>query len=377
MSRQVHGLILPNVNGGSYHPGQAYNLIRKREVGNAFLTLWAGNYPIQPTVRSVAQEAHVGWKYASKVIDELLETGDFVDPRLTRPNQKEAGFFVGVGSRTLKQEEEVFLLALRTEKPNRPNLDYIRELHGRYGILVTSSFITRWFQKRFNYPSSFRKPNLVPLDKFKTGNLLRYIDFCKIIDKFPDKTVLNFLDEKHIVNKDALPSKIRADPLTGFMAYIPVSGDFRDAFNLFAIVSANPDKPHPIEWIIGRENGDSHCFVAFIKHLIRNGWFRHHEVLVMDNAAIHTGGVADIVDDLLWNTIIEGHELNVLTVFLPTRSPELNPIELVFHILARRIQSYKYQAAGPHADLVLHQANRAMFDMDYALILRCFAHCGY
>ena len=70
------------------------------------------------------------------------------------------------------------------------------------------------------------------------------------------------------------------------MDYIPVSGDFRDAFNLFAIVSANPDKIHPIEWIIGRENEDSHCFVAFIKHLIRSGWFRHHKVLVMDTGIL-------------------------------------------------------------------------------------------
>jgi hypothetical protein len=377
MSRRIHGLILPNGNGGSYHPGQPYNLVRKREVGEAFLTLWADNYPMQPSIRSVAQEARVGWNYASKVIEELLDTGDLVDPELTRPNQMDSGYFVGVGARSLKLEEEVFLLALRTEKPNRPNLDYIRQLERRYGTKVSSPFITKWFQKRFNHPGNFRKPNLVPLDKFKTENLLRYIDFCDIIDKFPDKSIFNFLDEKHIVNKDAMASKIRADPTTGFMDFIPVSGDFRDAFNLFAVVSANPEKRHPIEWIIGRENGDSHCFVAFIKHLITSGWFRHDEVLVMDNAAIHTGGDADIVEDLLWDTVIEGRALNVLTVFLPTRSPELNPIELVFHILARRIQSFKYQAAGPRADLVLHQANRVLYDMDYALILRCFVHCGY
>jgi hypothetical protein len=104
--------------------------------------------------------------------------------------------------------------------------------------------------------------------------------------------------------------------------------------NLFAVVSVNPEKLHRIEWIIGRENGDSHCFVAFVKHLIPSGWFRHDEVLVMDNAAIHTGGDADIVEDLLWDTVIEGPALNVLAVFLLTRAPELNPIKLVFKILA-------------------------------------------
>jgi hypothetical protein len=312
MSRRIHGLMLPNENGGSCHAGQPCNLVRKREVGEAFLTLWADNCPMQPSVRSVAQEACVGWNHASKVIEELLDTGDLVDPELARPNQMDSGRFVGVGARSLKLEEEVFLPALRTEKPNRPNLDCIRQLERRHGTKVLSPFITKWFQKRFNHPDNFRKPNLVPLDKFKTENLLRCIDFCDIIDKFPNKSIFNFLDEKRIVNKDAMASGIRADPTTAFMDFMPVSGDFHDAFNLFAVVSANPEKRHPIEWITGRENGDSHCFVPFMKHLITSGWFSHDEVLVMDNAAIHTGGDADIVEDLLWDTVMEGRALNVL-----------------------------------------------------------------
>ena len=160
------------------------------------------------------------------------------------------------------------------------------------------------------------------------------------------------------------------------MDFTPVSGDFRDAFNLFAIVSANPHECHPIAWTIGRENGDLHSFVAFTKHLICSGWFGHDEILVMDNAAIHTSGEADVVEGLLWNTIVKGRALSVLTAFLPTRSPELNPTELAFHILARQIQFFKCRAAGPCADLVLHQANRGLFDVDCGLILRCFTHCG-
>jgi transposase len=59
----------------------------------------------------------------------------------------------------------------------------------------------------------------------------------------------------------------------------------------------------------------------------------------MDNATIHTGGTVDVVNDLLWDTIIDRSPLHVLVIYLPTRSPELNPIELIFHILARRIRS--------------------------------------
>jgi transposase len=242
---------------------------------------------------------------------------------------------------------------------------------------VSSAFVTQWFKKRFDHPGTSRKPNLVPLDKFRSKNLVQHFDFCAIIDEHPDKTVFNFSDEKQVVNKDALPCKIRACPTNGFMDFIPVSsGDFRDAFNLFTAVSANPDKPHPVAWMIGQENGDSHSFVAFVNHLIVSGFIRHGKVVAMDNARTHTGGVAEMAADLLWNAVVDGRASHVLATCLPTRSPELNPTELVFHILARRIQSFKHQAAGPGADLVLHQANKVLCNMDCALIIRCFVHRG-
>ena len=38
--------------------------------------------------------------------------------------------------------------------------------------------------------------------------------------------------------------------------------------------------------------------------MIESGWLQHHDTLIMDNTAIHTGKVANIIEDLLWNTII-------------------------------------------------------------------------
>jgi transposase len=72
-------------------------------------------------------------------------------------------------------------------------------------------------------------------------------------------------------------------------------------------------------------------FTAYVEHLVVIGWFQCGDVLIMDNAVIHTGGEATIVADFLWNSC------EFLVVPLPTRAPELNPIELVFHILVRRL----------------------------------------
>ena len=68
--------------------------------------------------------------------------------------------------------------------------------------------------------------------------------------------------------------------------------------------------------------------------------FEPGDVLIMDNAAIHSGSEARILEDVLWSTQVNGRAINILVVYLPTCLPELNPIELVFHILAHRLRSY-------------------------------------
>jgi hypothetical protein len=97
----------------------------------------------------------------------------------------------------------------------------------------------------------------------------------------------------------------------------------------------------------------------------------------MDNARIHTVGEASCIETLLWDKIIDGRPLNVLVVYLPMHSPELNPIELVFHILTACIQSFRYRMAGPCNNVVVAKAKKVFDEMDYALILGIYIQCGY
>jgi hypothetical protein len=76
-----------------------------------------------------------------------------------------------------------------------------------------------------------------------------------------------------------------------------------------AVILANPDKKKHVEYHIHTLNGDSIAFYCCISFLISSGWFLHNEILIMDNATIHTGGAADVVADLLWDTIIDGPPL--------------------------------------------------------------------
>jgi transposase len=106
-------------------------------------------------------------------------------------------------------------------------------------------------------------------------------------------------------------------------------------------------------------------------------WFSHGDVLVLDNAAIHTGGSASHLADLLWDVEVDGSPLNVLVLPLPTCSPELNPIELVFHILARRLRSNKYISKDVSQNAVEHQVSRVMADLSMETVLKCAQHSGY
>ena len=362
-----------NKNGGIYRRGRRYDQPRKEAVALEYYKLAKEIGDRKVKISEVARRAKVGWSYAKMVVDEFRETAELEDPSTTHKKQLESR----VERRYLTIEEEVYLLALRAEDPTRTNFEYISLLAERYGRIVSSAFISTWFQKRFEHPGNFKKPNVVPLDKWRPINISRYLEYRCYMEALPLHHLWCFLDEKHIVNKDTIRTKARADPLTGKMDNIPVSGDFRETYNLMAIVSLNPEKQQPIEYHIDQFNNDSASFMVFIKFLIDSRFFKHNEVLVLDNAAIHVGGHATNLQEILWQTKVDDKPLNVLVLFLPTRSPELNPIELIFHILAKRLRSCKYKSTKIDGQAVVNRTSKILDDLEYEIVLKCYIHCGY
>jgi hypothetical protein len=98
----------------------------------------------------------------------------------------------------------------------------------------------------------------------------------------------------------------------------------------------------------------------------------------MDNAAVHTGGEAQDLEEWFWEKLVDGRPLHVLVIYLPMRSPELNPIELIFHIFLHRIQSYRIRRNdGPVDRAVIRYGSMVMNEISYETILNCYKHCGY
>jgi transposase len=372
--RKPHHHTLRNANGGWYQSGKVFTLPKRLEIGYEYLDLSIDLWPARPTHRQLAVKSKISKGMARKIVMELENTGSLTDPELINSDKtrdRERTYY-------LEPLEELFLLALRSEKPARPNREYVAELAKYHGTIVSTSFISDWFMKRFDHKGSFRKPNLVPLDKFKQENVIRYIDYklkCKLMF---DHSKFHFIDEKHLVNKDSVPKKLRACPLTGRMDFIPVSGDFREAYNLIACISGNPLKTKPCVYTIGKENGTAECFVAFCEMMVGSGWLRHNEIIVMDNAAIHTGGESADLEEFFWNTEVDGRPLHILVIYLPTRSPELNPIELIFHIFSRRVISYRLrESSGPVDHAIIRYGTQVLDEISYETVLRCYQHCGY
>jgi hypothetical protein len=363
-----------NANGGFYQKGRLFLMPKKLEISYLYLDICREMYPATPSQRDLASRAKISPKYARKIIIELTNTGSLSDPEVTnsdRIREKEKVLY-------LDPAEELFLLALRAEKPARANSDYVAQLFTFYGTMVSVSFISRWFDTRFDHKGSFRKPNLVPLDKFRQENVIRYVEFklkCKLLY---DHSRFCFLDEKHLVNSDTVPKRQRRCPLTGRTDFISVSGDFRQTYNMIACISGNPLKKQHAVYTIGEQNGSSESFMAFCVLMVESGWLVHDEFLIMDNAAVHTGGEARDLEEWFWEKLVDGRPLHVLVIYLPTRSPELNPIELIFHIFSRRVRSYRiHRNDGPVDRAVIRYGSMVMNEISYETILNCYRHCGY
>ena len=218
---------------------------------------------------------------------------------------------------------------------------------------------------------------MIPKDKFKAVNLFCYLEFRMFLDVVADHTRFNFLDEKHIVNHNGIQLMGRADPLTGMIEGVQVDGNFRDMMTIMACVSINHRKQHHVAYTIGRENNSSISYVHFVELMVTSGFLQHGEVLVLDNCAIHHAAESSSMEEFLWNHEVDGCPLRILCLFLPTRSPELNPIELIFHILVRRMKSFHYRTTSPLEELLKDRIRCIFDDMTLETIQSCTRHCGY
>jgi hypothetical protein len=325
-----------------------------------------------PRIESVAEAAPVSIGYTHKVLATYRLMGRIEDPDLIKIRHTEEK----KNYSKITLAVAIYLLALRADNDQWPLYEYKTQLMDDLGKYLVVTTIDNFFLEHYDHKGSLRSPNLVPLDKFRHDNVAKYHAFMAKLAMLPNHHKYHFIDEKHLVNKDCITNRVRADPLTGRVWCIQVSGDFRMAYNLIAITSApSLTKTSPVHYVLGEDNGMAANFTAYIEYLITINWFEIGDILIIDNAAIHCGAEATILEDLLWTTLVNGVALNVLIVYLPARAPELNPMELEFHILARQLRLWRYRTTTPQDATVPLQVQLMFHDMDLLLIMKCCMHC--
>lgn len=87
-------------------------------------------------------------------------------------------------------------------------------------------------------------------------------------------------------------------------------------------------------------------FFEFIAARIADGHLLEGDILVADNARIHTA--ADLLDELL--PLLD--QFGIRLVFLPTYSPELNPVERCWAFVKNRLRATRDDSVGLDVEVV-------------------------
>ena len=116
-------------------------------------------------------------------------------------------------------------------------------------------------------------------------------------------------------------------------------------------------------------------FRLFIQEAIACAWLRPHDIVICDNSAIHQSGFNNNLSDWIWNApALDGEPLRILLLPLPTQSPELNPIKLIWYVLVQRV---KYgMKRGTEAHVIAKSAEYVLDTMDFKVMRRTCRHCG-
>lgn len=366
-----------NANGGYYHKGDFYPYEKKLQVVEAYLKKWEQQFPEKPTYTSIATAERVSINTVRRYMKEYFEHGKITDPYSNRVARAGLGR-EGYQFRTeLGLEAEIHLLALRTDDPTRTLYNYVDELREEFGINVSTTYLSTWWKNRFLFEGTLRQTSMIPKDKFSPENWLRYYEFRMHINYIKDHTLFNFCDEKHLVNHNGKKLKVRKDPLTGDVPGVTVDSTFRDSHTIICTISANYRKGQHVYYTVTDEKNTAKKFMEYVENMVKDKFLIHNEVLILDNARIHTGKEAKNLEKYLWETVVDEKPLHIFVLFLPPRAPELNPIEIIFHILVLRLKSYHYRNAGGVNATVIKRAEQVLENISYETILRTCQHCGY
>jgi hypothetical protein len=107
--------------------------------------------------------------------------------------------------------------------------------------------------------------------------------------------------------------------------------DLRNTYSIIGICGISRQST-PVWYRITESTVDAELFALEIEDAVASQFLWPGDVLVMDNAANHTGKENTVLEDWLWE------EHSIFALFFPARTPEWNPIELLWNCLSMRLK---------------------------------------
>ena len=355
-----------NCHGRMYLNGSASSMDFKLAVADTYQSM-ARQSGRRPVLEHIAQHHRVDRKFVRKIEAELFAHGMLLSPKEIRVNQDRP---IGPGSMTLSNTELYIIIRLYYEDPNRHLRNYRDWLIIITGNAVCIDTISRVLLHGFPYKGNLVKPNLVPIDKFKPENEVRAYEYLKaLFFLHPDKVL--FGDEKHFKGEEVYNRKVRKSPLDGNTPAIITDSDFRNVYNITAFCSISERKKAPVWSRICKLSNTAVEFATTCEMAGEEGFFEPHDVLVIDNATVH-----NLIIDMMWD------RYRVHVLFLPTRSPEWNPKELIWNSLVKKLNcepitalseiKRKYQCTS---DTIMYAARDKLDQFTFKEVRKYYSKC--
>ena len=229
-----------------YAPGRKIGVERTAQVVDCYVVLMAASNGRVVPITTLAKEAKVSWIVAKRIVNDYHSGDPFRSCTMVQDRRR------GVGSRLeLTHEQECFLLWLRFDNPFRTRNEYIVEFGARFEMLLSKSFITNWFRRRFKRRAELGVAIQVPVDKFRPENIDNYDGYCAFVEGIASRRFC-FLDEKLLKGSELYDAKGRPDPITGCRPTHIVAPDFRNTYCIIMMCSIARVKVSPFIFNAGK-----------------------------------------------------------------------------------------------------------------------------
>jgi len=224
------------------------------------------------------------------------------------------------------------------------------------GFDCSVSYITRIFKQ---WGWSFKVPTRVNIHKFTIENIEYYFNYYIWAQK-QLLSHLKFIDESHF-NADKLMSR-RVVGRRGVRILAPTKRNHRIRYSVTLLTSLS-DTPLYLE--IREETNTQFDFAEFILNCVKHNQLKQGDILVCDNASVHTGkAIQDLLDDVI-------ETVGFRIVFLSTYSPELNPCELVFNVAKNYLREHVQLEEEPFENAI----SQAFATVSPGHLLKMYMHC--